>query len=59
MIWFFIGNLGMFFIELMAMKVEGLSKYFREGWNYMDTFAFIFSNTLIAVQIMIDLQDEQ
>ena len=57
MIWFFIGNLGMFFIELMAMKVEGLSKYFREGWNYMDTFAFIFSNTFIAVKIMIDLQD--
>ena len=53
MIWFFIGALVMFSIEIMAMKVEGLSKYFREGWNYMDFFAFIFSIALIVVKIMI------
>ena len=41
MIWFSMGALGMFIIELMAMKVEGLSKYFSEGWNYMDSFALI------------------
>ena len=57
MAWSLLGALGMYCVEMMAMKVEGLSKYFREGWNYMDTFAFIFSNTFIAVKIMIDLQD--
>ena len=41
------------------MKVEGIKKYFSEGWNYMDAFGFIFSNIFIVVRIMDNNQDEQ
>jgi len=32
----FIGLIGMFFLEVIAMKVEGFKKYFSQGWNYWD-----------------------
>ena len=54
---FLIGTLGMYSLEIMAMKVEGFKKYFTEGWNYMDTFAFIFSITFLVVLIKIRQSD--
>jgi len=57
-IWFFIGTLGMYSLEIVAMKVEGFKKYFTEGWNYMDTFAFIFSITFLVVLIKIRQSDQ-
>jgi len=31
-----IGQLGMFSLELMAIKVDGPRAYFSDGWNVMD-----------------------
>ena len=32
----FIGQLGMYSFELMAIKVEGFKGYFADKWNYID-----------------------
>jgi hypothetical protein len=54
-----IGALGMYTIEIMAMRVEGVKSYFREGWNYFDQFTLVFYLAFCAVLIKINnLQDE-
>ena len=57
LMWFFIGALGMLSIEVAAMTVDGLKKYFSKGWNYMDLLAFIFSIAFIAVLIIVKNDD--
>jgi hypothetical protein len=42
MVWSLIGALGMYFIEIMSMKVEGIKIYFSQGWNYIDQFTPVF-----------------
>ena len=36
-----LGELGMYLIEVMAMKVEGLRSYFSNHWNYIDQLNLI------------------
>jgi hypothetical protein len=36
MVWSLIGAMGMYCIELMAIKVDGFKNYFSDGWNLLD-----------------------
>ena len=42
MVWSLIGASGMYLIETMSMKVEGIKTYFSQGWNYIDQLTPVF-----------------
>ena len=52
MAWSLLGALGMYCVEMMAMKVEGVKNYFSDAWNYIDTFTLISYFVFCAGLIM-------
>ena len=47
-----IGASGMYMIEMMSMRVEGLKSYFSDPWNYADQLIFILHITFCIFLIM-------
>ena len=46
-------------IEVSAMIVDGLKKYFSKGWNFIDLLAFIFSIAFVVVLIVVNDDNEK
>lgn len=52
-----LGAIGIFSLEIMAMKVQGIRNYFRDKWNYLDCVMFILN--LLLVFLIFYLGDEE
>ena len=41
---------GMFFFEAMAIRVQGLSCYLQDRWNWLDVVHFIFYHVYVIIR---------